>query len=117
MEIFFGLKNDLRKIGLLTFDHSCRKLINLLQCFIISCNLFIYSATTLCFLIFEAVTFHDYVESFVPFIIGFLGFLLYCTLLWQRTEILKLIMEFQFMIENRKQFFNDFVYFQTNRLL
>lgn len=101
MEIFVKIKTDLRRIGVLQFDHPFANRINIIQYFVVFLMTCIYCLTSLWFLIFEAKTFIEQVESFTPFITGLHSLLMYCTLFWQRKKLLNLINEFESIIDNR----------------
>lgn len=112
MEIFVGIKNDLCRMGCLQYDHPYKKIINL---FIICFNfsfLFICTASSLWFFLYEAQTFTNYSESFNIVLSGLMVFFTYISLLLQQKELLELITEFECIIDSRKciPFFN-FAYF------
>lgn len=102
MEILIGIKNNMRKTGLLLFDHPYSKFINFAQCFLISGIVFVAFLTPLWFFIFEAETFIEYIESTMPICATLFNMMTYYTLLWQRKKIFKLIIEYQSMIARRK---------------
>lgn len=105
MDIFAGIKNDLRRMGCFQYDHPSKKIINI----IIYCSnfmiLFISCSSSLCFFIYEAETFNDRVESFIPTICSSIALFTCCCYLWQRKELSELMREFESMIDNRKYSF------------
>lgn len=104
MEIFVGIKNDLRRLGCLHYDHPHKKLLNTIQLSVFFGISVVYFSTLLWFLIFEVKTFTDYVESFGPNFCGLIVIFNHLSFLWQREELLDLMMEFEHMIEKRKPF-------------
>lgn len=103
MKIFNGIKNDLRHLGCLLYDHPHKELLNFIQCCLSICISFIYFTTPLWFILFEAEKFTDYMEAFVPALTGAIAFFTLCSYLWQRKELLQLIMNLESIIKNRKQ--------------
>lgn len=102
MEIFTGIKSDLRRLGCILYDHPYKKLLNVIHRCLFLITSFLYFSTPLWFFLFKAETFTDYVESYIPTTTGSIAFSTYCCYLWQRKEILELIMEFESMIGARK---------------
>lgn len=102
MEIFVGIKTDLRRMGCLLFDHPRKKLINTVQHFFFYSIMFSYFIDPLWFFLTEAKTFNEYVESLTPCISGFLDSMMYSTLLWNRDELLEMMAEFGSIIQSRK---------------
>lgn len=89
-------------MGCLQYDHPHNKLISIVQnCSFVS-FIFIYFSTSLWFFLFQAQTFIDYVDSFVPTICALLAFLTLCCFFCQRNELLELMLEFEIMTKNRK---------------
>lgn len=102
MEIFIGIKDDLRRMGLLAYDHPYKKSITIFQYFFIYSSLFIHFLTPLWFSLFKAQTFYQRAESIFPFVAGFFATLMYSDLLWLGNRFSELIVEFEFIIKNRK---------------
>lgn len=102
MEILIGIKNDLRRLGILEFDHPYSKFISFAQFCLVVGFICVDFSTPLWFFIFDAQTFIQRVESSMPISAGFLSLTAYCTLSWQREKILKLITEYESMIAQRK---------------
>lgn len=105
MEILIGMKNDMRKLGLLRFDHPYSKIINFGQYFLIIGIWFLNISAASWYLMFESKTFIEYIDCGMPVYSGFLNMATYCTLIWQRKKIFDLIMEYDATIAKRKSFF------------
>lgn len=102
MEIFVGLKNHLRRIGCLSYDHSYKKFINICQYLFFIIFIFIHISTLWWFFIFEAKTFTEYVESFIPAMNGLIILQTHCVFLCQRKKLWELMTEIECMIKDRK---------------
>lgn len=120
MEIFIRIKNDLRRMGVLQIDHPYSKIINIFHYFLIFVIIFGFSASALCFFLFNAETFNEHIDSFTPVLIGLFTFSVNCFLYVQRTKLLGLIKEFESIIENRKfrtnsifHYIHSFSHFET----
>lgn len=102
MEIFIGIKNDIRGLGLLPIDHPFSKLISIIQHFLIFGLIFSDFASPLWACIFEAETFIQYVEAALPITASFLSALAYCRLIWKQKIIIELIREYELIIAQRE---------------
>lgn len=102
MDIFIGIKNDFRLMGCFEYDHPHKKLIKIAQNLFFFGGLVIYTTTSFWFFLYEAKTFTEHVESYIPGVCGLNVIFTYCCYLWQRKELLELMMEFASIIESRK---------------
>lgn len=67
-------------------------------------SLGIFTMPTLCFLLCEAITFDDYVNSFFFTSCGMLGISFYAVLLWEKANINKLIVDLEYTVQKRSKF-------------
>lgn len=102
MEIFVGIKTNLRRKGLLRYDHPHAKLINIAQYLVISILMITNLPTAFWLMIIDAKTFSEQAEALFTHVPGIFSVLSYLTLLWQRKQVTKLFLEFHAIIEGRK---------------
>lgn len=102
MEIFVGIKTDMRRKGLLRYDHPHAKLISIAQYFVISILMISNLSTAFWFMIIDAKTFSEQAEASFTHVPGTSSVLSYLILLWQRKQVTKLFFEFDSIIEGRK---------------
>lgn len=102
MEIFVGIKKNLRRKGILIYDHPHAKSINIAQCLLISVILVGYIISAAWYIFFEAETFSEQVDAIFPVIPGIFAYSMYLDSLRQRKQLMDLMLEFQTIIGNRK---------------
>lgn len=102
MEIFLGIQFDMRRKGLLYYNHPYSEVINFVQCLFILILMVTNIPTCIWFILIEAKSFSEQAEALFTFVPIFFGNLEYFALLWQRKELIEFIFEFQSMINDRK---------------
>lgn len=102
MEIFIEIKRDLRRLGILEYNHSYSKSISFAQYSLIVVLLFTDFTTPLWFFFYNAQTFIEHVEAALPIFCGFLSLMAYCTYSSQGGKIIELITEYEMLIAQRK---------------
>lgn len=115
IEIFIGVKNLLRILGLLYLEHPFKNAINLIQmtfCFCFFAFTIFYLSSTV-YIYFEIETFAKRCELFSYFISTFVLSIEMCILMRQRKLILEIITALELMIQKRMslnsfQFYNNY---------
>lgn len=102
MEIFVGIKVDMRRKGLLKYDHPCAELIRIAQYFLIIATMVTSSITEIIFVVYDAKTFSEKADGLACFVPPFFSCVMYLILLWQRNQILELMKKIQSIINDRK---------------
>lgn len=112
IEIFIGVKNLLRLLGLLHLEHPFKNAISLIQMTFFFCYLaftvFYLSSTV--YIYFEIETFAKRSELFSYFICTFILSIEMCILMRQRKLILEIITALELMIQKRMTF-NSFQFY------
>lgn len=101
MEILIGVKNLLRLLGVLHFEHPFKNAINLIQIITYFCAYTLFYSSTMFYFYLKAETFAMRSESFSYFISTFVVFNEYFILIWQREQILENITLLELAIQKR----------------